>query len=132
MGEPITLSRGDWFVILRIAVLVLAAIVSGGLLAWMISGRPIALLLGSVVFAVAVVWTHERLKLSGKQSLATGWLASGAVGIAARVVPGPLAALVCLAAMTGAVVESRLNHRRIRAGVASRAAKQQRPRQQSG
>jgi hypothetical protein len=38
----------------------------------------------------------------------------------------PLAALVCLAAMTGVVVESRLNHRRIRAGVASRAAEQQR------
>ena len=37
-------------------------------LAMICTVAPIALLLGSVVFAVAVVWTHERLKLSGKTS----------------------------------------------------------------
>ena len=129
MGEPIKLTREDWPLVLLFVAVVLAAIFSGGVLAWIISGRPIALLLGTVVFPLALVWTRERLKLTGGHWLAATWVACGAVGVVARVLPGRLVVPACLAVVTGIVIESRFNHRRIRAAAAARAREEQRPRQ---
>ena len=112
---PIELTRKDQLFILRILLLVLALICSGGLLAWVISRRAIALLLGAVAFSVAVVWTHERLKVRRKRVVFVGWGASAAVGMVIRYLPGTLLAIGCLVALTGLVVDSGLNHRRIKA-----------------